>query len=227
MSIATATSVCYPKHMDIQMRIAQWENMTQADPENDMGWFSLANAYRDADRLDEADRAYARAIELNPIMSRAFQLRGQVLLKLGRDKEAADVLTIGYKTAAERGDVMPKKAIESLLEQLGKDLPQVQKPEIPAEVASGEAIIDRRTGRPGARLADPPMRGPLGQFIYDHFTQDTWREWIGMGTKVINELRLDFSIQQHRETYDQHMMEWLGVSEQDVAEYAKESEQQK
>jgi Fe-S cluster biosynthesis and repair protein YggX len=225
MSIATTTTVCYPNRMETQMRIAQWENMTQADPDNDMGWFSLANAYRDAERLAEAEQAYAKSIELNPAMTRAFQLRGQVLMKLDRNDEAAEALTLGHETASKRGDVMPMRAMAELLEKLGKPVPQVQKPEVPAEVASGDAIIDRRSGRVGARLPDPPMRGPLGKFIYDHFTQDTWREWIGMGTKVINELRLDFSVEEHRKTYDQQMMEWLSITEQDLTDYAKQSGQ--
>ena len=125
---------------------------------------------------------------------------------------------------AERGDLLPQKAIESLLEQIGKEVPKVAQPELPPEVATGDGIIDRRSGRAGSRMPDPPMRGPVGQFIYDHYTQETWREWIGQGTKVINELRLDFSNPQHRETFDEQMMEWLGISDQDVADYAKESE---
>lgn len=201
------------------MRIMQWENMTQADPENDMGWFSLGNAYKDAERAEDAERAYARTLELNPIMSRAAQLRAQVLIGLGREDEAVDLLTDGYKIAAERGDIMPQKAMGSLLEKLGKAIPEVQQASVPPEVESGEAIIDRRTGRAGPRLPDPPMRGTLGQFIYDHYTLDTWREWIAMGTKVINELRLDFSNVDHQKTYDLHMMEWLGISEEDLKEY--------
>jgi len=227
MSIATATAVCYPNRMETQMRIAQWENMTQADPTNDMGWFSLANAYRDADRLAESEKAYAKSIELNPAMSRAFQFRAEVLMKLDRNDEAAEALTKGYETAAKRGDVMPMRAMSELLEKLGKPVPEVQKPQIPVEVASGDTIIDRRSGRVGAKLPDPPMRGPLGQFIYDHFTQDTWREWIGMGTKVINELRLDFSNEEHRKTYDQQMMEWLSISEQDLAQHAEKGGEDK
>ena len=205
--------------MDVNMRIMQWENMTQADPENDMGWFSLGNAYKDAERAEDADRAYAKTLELNPIMSRAAQLRAQVLIGLGREDEAVDLLTDGYKIAAERGDIMPQKAMGSLLEKLGKAIPEVQQASVPPEVESGEAIIDRRTGRAGPRLPDPPMRGTLGQFIYDHYTLDTWREWIAMGTKVINELRLDFSNVDHQKTYDLHMMEWLGISEEDLKEY--------
>ncbi len=202
--------------MNIEERIAQWQNMTQADPDNDMGWFSLGNAYKDADRLEDAQHALAKAIELNEGMSRAYQLRGQVLIQLGRNKDAQQVLTTGYVQAAQRGDVMPQKAIGSLLERIGAPVPDVESKGSVAEELSGDEIIDRRTGRPDTRLPDPPMRGPLGQFIFEHYGQETWREWIGQGTKVINELRLDFSNEQHQQIYEQHMKEWLGISEEDL-----------
>jgi Fe-S cluster biosynthesis and repair protein YggX len=202
-------------------RIAQWEQMAREAPD-DMAYFSLGNAYKDADRLDEAQGALAKAIELNPGMSRAYQLRGQCLIQLSREDEAGPILTEGYTVAAERGDVMPQKAIGSLLEKIGLPIPQVQdaaarKQEVEA---SGDTVLDRRTGKPQNRLPDPPMRGPVGKFIYDHFGQDTWREWIGQGTKVINELRLDFSNNDHQDIYEKYMLEWLQVTREEVEAYA-------
>ncbi len=205
-------------------RIAQWEQMAREAPD-DMAYFSLANAYKDADRPEDAQEAFAKAIEMNPGMSRAYQLRGQVLIQLGKEDEAGPMLTEGYKIAAERGDVMPQKAIGSLLEKIGQPIPQVQDAaERKKEVeATGDTVLDRRTGKPQNRLPDPPMRGPTGKFIYDHFGQDTWREWIGQGTKVINELRLDFSNDQSQDIYDQYMLEWLQVTREEIDEYAKQA----
>ena len=204
-------------------RIAQWEQMAREAPD-DMAFFSLGNAYKDAERLEDAQGAFAKAIELNPGMSRAYQLRGQVLIKLGREAEAGPMLVEGYKVAAERGDVMPQKAIGSLLEKVGLPLPKVQDAaEKKRQVeASGDTVLDRRTGQPQNRLADPPMRGPVGKFIYDHFGQQTWNEWIGQGTKVINELRLDFSNDTHQDVYEQHMLEWLQVTREEIDAYAKQ-----
>lgn len=210
---------------NIDERIAQWEQMAREAPD-DMAYFSLGSAYREAERFDDAEAALAKAIELNPGMSRAYQTRGQVLLKLDRPDEAADILTAGYKVAAERGDVMPQKAMGSLLtEKLGRELPQVEDAAArKAQVeASGDMVLDKRTGEPQPRLPDPPMRGPTGQYIYDHFGQDTWREWIGQGTKVINELRLDFSNEDHQKTYEQYMLEWLQITPEEVQEHAKQS----
>ena len=202
----------------IQERIQQWEQMAAAAPD-DMAFFSLGNAYREAERYDDAVGAYTRAIELNNGMSRAYQFIGQCLIKLDRADSAADYLEQGYKTAAQRGDVMPQKAIASLLtEKLNRELPDIS--EIEAEKAeieaSGDMILDRRTGSAQPKLPDPPMRGPVGEFIFENFGQDTWREWIRQGTKVINELRLDFSDPNQQDVYEKYMFEWLGISDEEI-----------
>jgi Fe-S cluster biosynthesis and repair protein YggX len=210
-------------------RIAQWENMTQADPANAMGWFSLGGAYREAGREEEAARVLRKAIELDPSLSRAYQLLGQVLIAAKAEEQAADVLLRGYVIAAERGEVMPQKAMGSMLQTLGKPLPQVKGPEpVVSAVAptDGNTVLDRRTGQPGAKLPSPPFRGPLGRFIFDHYSAATFRQWIGQGTKVINELRLDFSNEAAQRTYDLHMMEWLGFTQEEVDEYARQTAQQ-
>jgi len=205
--------------MDINDRIAQWQKMTQEAPD-DMSWFSLGTAYKEAGRLDEAANALAQAIGLNPAMSRAYQEQGHVLVELGQTQEAIKVLTEGYQVADRRGDRAPQKVIEALLEKLGEPIPaSVDSAPIasaPIASASGDTVIDRRTGVPGARMTEPPMRGPLGEFIMAHYSQETWREWIGQGTKVINELRLDFSKQEHQDAYEQQMRQWLEIGEDEV-----------
>ncbi len=204
----------------LEERIAQWERMAAEAPD-DMAYFSLGNAYKDAERFEDAEQAFAKAIELNPGMSRAYQVRAQTLIKLDRNEEAIGILTTGYVTAAERGDVMPQRAMGALLEKLEQPIPETRSAEdIKAEAeATGDMVLDRRTGRSQPRLAGPPMRGPVGQFIFDHFGQITWNQWIGQGTKVINELRLDFSNQNHQEIYEQHMLEWLQINTEEIDDY--------
>ena len=209
----------------IDQRIEQWEQMAREVPD-DMAFFSLGNAYKDAERYEDSETAFAKALEMNPGMSRAYQLRGQMLIKLGRNDEAARVLVEGFKTAANRGDVMPEKAIGSLLEKIGQPIPQVTSAEEKKKQieASGEVVLDQRTGEPQSRLDGPPLRSALGKYLYDHVGQDTWREWIGQGTKVINELRLDFSNPEHQDIYDHHMLEWFGVTKEQVQAYADQVE---
>ena len=208
---------------NIDERIEQWERMAEQAPD-DMAFFSLGQAYRDAERYGDAADAFERAIGFNRGMSRAYQLLAECLLRLERDDEAKDALLSGYKHAAERGDVKPKEAIEEMLAEIDVPLPEVKtaaerQAELDAQAAESGGrpmVVDRRTGQPQPRLADPPMRGPLGAFIFEHFGQVTWTQWIGQGTKVINELRLDLSKPEHQDVYEQHMLEWLGITDADL-----------
>jgi len=194
-------------------RIEQWEKMAHEDPDNAMGWFSLGSAYKDAERDDEAARALRKAIELDPAYSRAYQLLGQILVRQGAEDQAKEVLTTGYTTAAEHGDVMPQRAMGSLLEKIGAPVPEVQTKQAAPPPVGADQIVDRRTGKPGTKMDKPPFKGPIGRFIAENYSVETWREWISQGTKVINELRLDFSRRDHQDMYDQYMMEWLGFTE--------------
>ncbi|MBA4039804.1 MAG: hypothetical protein C0468_05720, partial [Planctomyces sp.] len=112
--------------MDTATRIAQFENMAQADPTNEMAHFSLGKAYADAGRHAEAARSYLRCVQLVPDMSKAYQLAGEMFVKAGQPDDAASVLVRGYVVAAERGDWMPKNAIAGLLKELGRAVPEVR-----------------------------------------------------------------------------------------------------
>lgn len=207
--------------MDVQQRIAQFENMVRpgADPDNDMAWFSLGSAYADAGRHADAARAFERCIQLNGEFSKAYQLAGQAYLSAGQPEAAARVLEQGYRVAARRGDRLPLKAIAELLAALGRPLPEVSGTSasgvvgVAGQSAQGQFIC-RRTGRPGTRMARPPFRGPIGQWIQQNISQETFDEWVRQGTKVINELRLDLSREEDEAVYDAHMREFLGIDEE-------------
>ncbi len=204
---------------DTNDRIAQWEKMAAEAPDG-MALFSLGNAYRDAERYEDAAHTYGLAIEYDAALSRAYQLLGQSLIKLDRNEEAGRVLTKGYEVAAAHGDVMPMRAMGELLKKLGLEVPDVSEHE-PSEEPAGEGqIVCRRSGRAGAAIGEAPLPGAIGRFIADHYCNETWQEWIGQGTKVINELRLDFSNTSHQHIYEQHMLEWLGFTEAEANDYA-------
>lgn len=208
-----------PSLMDIAQRIAQFENMVQADPTNDMAHYSLGNAYAQAGRHRDAAESYVRCYRINKDMSKAYQLAGAEFIACNDKPLATEVLKEGYTVAAQRGDFMPKKAIADLLKQLGEPLPEVAGAK--AEVAMPEGtFMCKRTGRPGTKLPRPPFKGPIGNWIFENISAETWREWIGQGTKVINELRLDLSRDDHAETYDQNMREYLGIDEALMRELA-------
>ncbi len=211
--------------MDVNQRIQQWETMAREAPDG-MAWFSLGNAYKEAGRVDDAVNAYREAIRHDEGLSRAYQMLSQVLIKADRKEEAGEILTQGYQVAAERGDVMPERAMGSLLNKLGLPVPETEKRERPQpQAVSEDQIVDRRTGQVGSRMAEQPFRGPIGRFICDHYSAETWQQWIGQGTKVINELRLDFSNPEHQDTYDEQMMQWLGFTREEAEEYARQVEE--
>lgn len=199
----------------LEERIAQFQHMAEADPDNEMAHFSLGNAFLQAGRHGEAAVSFERCVELNPDMSKAYQLAGEAMIGAGWEDKAVVILERGYEVAASKGDLMPKNAIVDALKSIGRDEPRLE-PEVEEAAerlrASG-TFVCTRTGRPGSKLESPPMRGPIGEWIQEHISAETWRDWIGQGTKVINELRLDFSREQDQETYDRHMHEFLGIDE--------------
>jgi Fe-S cluster biosynthesis and repair protein YggX len=194
-------------------RIAQFEKMASADPTHEMAHFSLGKAYLDASRHAEAARSFERCVELAPDMSKAYQLGGQAMIGAAWTDRAVEFMNRGYETAARKGDLMPKNAIGELLRSIGREPPKLGA-EVDAAAerlkASG-SFICQRTGRPGNKLPSPPFKGVIGQWIFENISAETWKQWIGQGTKVINELRLDFSRDKDQETYDQHMREFLGI----------------
>jgi len=146
-------------------------------------------------------------------MSKAYQLAGQALIASDRRDEAVSILVRGYEIAAGKGDMMPRNAIADLLRGIGHEPPELSAPAAAAtvEVRDSGAFVCGRTGRPGTQLSEPPMRGALGEWIQKNICAETWREWIGQGTKVINELRLDFSREADQVSYDEQMCEYLGI----------------
>lgn len=194
-------------------RIPQFEKMAREDPTNEMAHFSLGNAYLQSGRAAEAAQSFENCIAINPGMSKAYQLAGQAMIDAGWADRAVAVLMKGYEMAADKGERMPQEAMGDLLKKIGREPPVVKATAVPAggPASGGGQFICRRTGRPGKQLAKPPFRGAIGKWIHDNISAETWTMWIGQGTKVINELRLDLSRDQDQDMYDQHMREFLGI----------------
>ena len=197
----------------IEERIAQFQNMAEADPSNEMAHFSLGSAYLQMGRAAEAAASLERCVELNPEMSKAYQLCGQAMIDAGWSDRAVIMLQKGYEIAASKGDLLPREAMADLLRSIGREPPQLSD-EVVAQaeqVAASGGFVCKQTGRLGTPLAGPPFRGPVGEWIGANISAETWQEWVEQGTKVINELRLDLSRDEDSATYDQHMNEFLGV----------------
>ena len=205
--------------MDTQTKITQFRQMAEADPDNELGHFSLGKAYLDAEQHADAVGPLTRTIELNPRMSKAYQLLGEALRASDRDAEAIKTLTDGVRTADAQGDRMPRSAMAKLLEELGAEVPE---PPVAAKTESS-ATSERdagaggfqckRCGRPGTVLDAAPFPDALGEKILANICAGCWEEWVGMGTKVINELNLELADPKAQDMYDQHLAEFLQLED--------------
>lgn len=195
--------------MDLATRIEQFEAVVHEDPSDQMAWFALGNAFVEAERTREAATAFERVIALNSQMSRAYELAASQYVTLQDKDRAVPLLQQGWEIADQNGDLKVKSAIEGMFESLGLEVPK--RPEIdPADLPEG-AMICSKTKRPGTQMQRLPFKGEIGEWIAAHITQETFNEWIGQGTKVINELRLDLSRDEDEKTYDRYMWEYLRV----------------
>lgn len=199
--------------MDPQTRITQFQRLIADDPNNDMAYFSLGNAFLQNEQFAEAGETFAKCAQINEAMTKAYQLAGDAYIKAGKVDLAKVVLTKGYIEATTRGDLMPKKAIAELLQSINEPIPEV-KDEKPKGAPEPEGdFVCKKTGQRGTQLPRPPFRNALGQWIRDNISKQTFDEWIGMGTKIINELRLDLSRDEHDAVYDYAMRVYLGIND--------------
>mgnify|MGYP001574294301 CR=1 FL=1 len=194
---------------DIQDKIERFQNMAAADPSNDMAHFSLGSAFLEAKRFAEAATSFEACVKLNPEMTRAMELGGSALLQIGNKVEAKKLLIQGYEQAAAKGEMRVKDGIAEVMKSAGIELPIVE-----------QAL----TSESGTPLEEPPLPGETGKWIFENVDEAQWDTWIGQGTKVINELRLDFSKLEDQKVYGEYMAEFLGIPSEIVAQDAKETE---
>jgi tetratricopeptide (TPR) repeat protein len=197
---------------DTNERIERFRNMAEADPGNELGHFSLGRAYMEAGRYAEAVDSLKRAISINRNLSKAYQFVGQSQLKLNQPGEAVATLTEGVKVADARGDVLPRNEMIEMLKGLGAAVPELKSSSAKVEVGEGE-VLCRRCGQVKPKLPGQPFRGEFGKLVYENTCAQCWREAIGQGTKVINELRLDLSDPRAQKIWDANIREFLNLTD--------------
>jgi Fe-S cluster biosynthesis and repair protein YggX len=196
---------------NVQSRLEQFKKMAEADPDNELGHFSLGRAYLDAGLYPDAAASLQRCLQLNPNLSKAYQLLADAQLKSNQRDAAVQTLTKGAAVASDRGDLMPKNAMLDMLRDLGAPVPELKgKSEAAPQVGEGQVQCSR-CSRVMPKMAQPPFSNAQGKMIQDRVCAECWREWIGMGTKVINEMRLPLADPQAQKIFDQHMMEFLNL----------------
>ena len=192
-------------------RIEQFRKMAEADPTNEIGHFSFGRELLAAGDLGGAITSLRRVIELNPNISKAYQLIGTALQQQGDSAGAVAIWTKGVTTADSRGELMPRDEMIKLLKEANAPVPELLNKQTAQAAGEGE-VLCKRCGKLAKKLAKPPFKNPFGQEIFANICTDCWREAIGLGTKVINELRLPLSDPQAQKVWDQHIKEFLNLT---------------
>lgn len=196
-------------------RIAQFRKMANDDPDNELGHFRLGQLLLEDKQLEDAATSFRRTVELSPQFSKAYQLLGSALAQLGRKPEAVETLTAGYKVADERGDNKPREDMERLLKELGAPIPAAAPKTASGPGGAGGGFHCQRPGCTAGGHARPmakvPVNDDIGRRIFSSICADCWDSWLrGFSVKVINEMRLDLSREDHQRLYDQYMLEFFG-----------------
>jgi Fe-S cluster biosynthesis and repair protein YggX len=194
----------------VNEKLAQYRKMAESDPNNELGHFSLGRTLLEAGEPAEAAKSFQRVIALNPNIARAYQLLADAQLATGERDYAIQTLTEGMNVAHRRGELMPRTAMGEKLKSLGASVPEFESQATAQPVGEGQVFCKRHAG-PGPKLAKPPMRNAFGQEIFENVCANCWKEAIGFGTKVINELRLPLSDPQAQKMWDQHVREFLNL----------------
>jgi len=64
-------------------------------------------------------------------------------------------------------------------------------PATPSSESTPRTIACVKFGKPMEGLAKPPLKGDLGQRIFDNVSKEAWRMWLEHSKMLINEYRLD------------------------------------
>jgi Fe-S cluster biosynthesis and repair protein YggX len=197
--------------MTPQERIAQFRQMTVDDPENELAFFRLGQLLQENGEPGEAIGAFRKTLLIAPQFSKVFQLLAQCEIALDKKDDAVRTLLEGYRTADARGDKMPRDEMGKMLRELGATPPEAPKKE---RAGTGGGFHCKRTmcyfGDDATQLPGPPIPDAIGERIHKEICADCWNEWLkDTSIKVINELRLDLSLETAQDEYDRQMRRFL------------------
>lgn len=186
--------------------------MAADDPTNELAHFSLGRSLMEYFEFEEASRSFRRTLEIRPDMTKAYHLLATCLENIGNLAEAKEFLTKGIIVADERGEMPHRAEMVRMLRSLGGEIPKSTKTHAPQTIGEGQLSCER-CGQVADKMKEPPFRNKQGAIIQSKICEVCWKEWIQMGTKVINELRLSLADPAAQKIYDRHMFEFLNIED--------------
>lgn len=98
-----------------QQRIEALLAMVEAQPEEAMIWYGLANEYSKLERWREAAAALQRVVRINPDYTSAYQMLGTAHMNLGERDAARNAWNEGIIVAERTGAWKARQHMEGLL----------------------------------------------------------------------------------------------------------------
>ena len=98
-----------------QSRIDVFTKMAEAQPDNEMVWYGLANEFTKLGRWADAARALRQVIRVKPDFTAAYQMLGTALANGGEHSEARRVWQEGVAVAERTGAWKAKQHLGGLL----------------------------------------------------------------------------------------------------------------
>ncbi|MDD5544904.1 MAG: tetratricopeptide repeat protein [Acidobacteriia bacterium] len=101
-------------------RLESFEEIVQSSPTDSFAHYALALEYEKVGRADEAINTFRKLLGFNPDYVPAYQMCGQLLMRLERFEEARRILSQGLEKAQQTDNAKARDEIQGLLEELAK-----------------------------------------------------------------------------------------------------------
>jgi len=104
--------------MDIEKKIARFQDLKTKMPTSELPRWTLAQAYEEAERLAEAEAEYVELVALKADYCMAWVRLGAVRLGLGRPADAREPLETAIRLARAQGHEAPRMEAMKILDEV-------------------------------------------------------------------------------------------------------------
>ncbi len=101
-----------------QSRIEIFEETIRQSPTDSFAHYALAMEYEKVGQFEDSVALYRKIIGFDPAYVPAYQMCGQLFMRLGRHDEAREVLSAGLAAAQRTSNPKATQEIQGLLEEL-------------------------------------------------------------------------------------------------------------
>ena len=99
-------------------RLDRMKKLVEIDPKSEITHFGLGQASYDEGLFAEGAAAMARAIEIKPDYTAAYEILGRCLEKMEKLEEAEAVYLKGIEIGTQKGDLIPTEKMKARLNRV-------------------------------------------------------------------------------------------------------------